>query len=75
MLLVFVGLLFKNPLINGRAIYDDPAGVESPLALVESLVFVVSLLPLELESLVDSVLIVMSNEPAQLIGFSGAEGE
>lgn len=74
MLVVFVGLLPANPLIDSRAVQDDPAGVESPLSLVESLALV-SPPPLEAASLVDSVLIVMSKEPAQLMGFSGAEGE
>jgi hypothetical protein len=42
---------------------------------VESLALVVSLPLPDPESLVDSVLTVISNEPAQLIGFSGAELE
>ncbi len=40
-----------------------------------SLLAVLSSLPPDPESLVDSVLTVISNEPAQLIGFSGAELE
>jgi hypothetical protein len=58
-----------------RAAYCDSAAVESPLSAVESPVPVSSLPLPDPESLVDSVLTVISNEPAQLIGFSGAELE
>jgi len=55
--------------------YWDSSVVEASLSAVELVVVVLSLLLAEAESLVDSVLMVMSNEPAQFIGFSGADGE